>query len=76
MAKASLRPPFDQLASDIIETFLAGHHLYRPDLPYPESHSDMQGGVEALLLMFDIKRRPIALEFKDLLPKREEDASK
>lgn len=69
MAKPSLKPPFDQLAVDIRETFLAGHHLYRPDLPYPQSHSDMQGGIIALLKMFDIKRRPIALEFKELLPK-------
>lgn len=68
MPKPMLRDEFKALASDVIETLLAGHHRYRPDLKYPESHSDMQGAVMALLRMYDVKRRPIALEMKDLLP--------
>ena len=67
MAKPFLRPPWDQLEADIIETLLAGHHQFRPDLPYPESHSDMEGAVRGLLHMFDVKRRPLAIE----LPLRE-----
>lgn len=66
-----MKPEFDLLESQIIETILAGHHEARPDLSYPESHSDMQSGVRALIVMFDIKRRPIALDWKDLYPKIE-----
>jgi hypothetical protein len=68
-----MKPEFDQLEKDIIETFLAGHKEYRPDLPYPQSHSDMQGGIRALLVMFEIKRRPIALSFNELYPKSAEN---
>jgi hypothetical protein len=63
-----MKPEFDQLEKDLIETFLAGHHEVRPDLSYPESHSDLQSGIRALLRMFDIKRRPLALSRKDLFP--------
>jgi hypothetical protein len=49
-----------RLEHEIIETFLAGHKEWRPDLHYPESHSDMQGGVRALLRMYKIERRAIA----------------
>ena len=61
MSKSSLIPPLDVLESQIIETLLAGHHEYRPDLGYPESHSDMQGAVRGLLRMFEVKRRPMAV---------------
>jgi hypothetical protein len=61
MAKSRLKAPMDQLESDIIETLIAGHKEWRPDLPYPESHSDMQGAVRGLLRMFEVKRRPIAI---------------
>jgi len=54
----------DQLESNIIETLLAGHKEWRPDLAYPESHSDMQGAVRGLLRMFEVKRRPIAVELQ------------
>ena len=62
MAKPMLKPEYAKLESEIIQTFLAGHHEWRPDLDYPESHSDMAGGVRALLRMFEIKRRPVALD--------------
>lgn len=54
----------DTLESDIIETLLAGHKEWRPDLEYPESYSDMQGAVRGLLRMFEVKRRPIAVELE------------
>lgn len=73
MAKSSLKPEFNQLERDILDTFLAGHKEARPDLSYPQSTSDMQSGIRALLVMFDIKRRPIALSFNDLYPKFESD---
>ena len=46
---------------------MAGHHQYRPDLSYPESHSDMSAAVRALLRMYEVKRRPIALDTQDML---------
>ena len=66
MPKPPLRPPYDLLAHDVIETLLVGHHCYRPDLPYPESHSGMQGAVEELFMMYEVKRRPIALAYADI----------
>lgn len=62
MAKHRLKAPLDQLESDIIETLIAGHKEWRPDLNYPESHSDMQGAVRGLLRMYDVRRRPIAID--------------
>jgi len=64
MAKRSLKEPLRQLEADIIETLIAGHKEWRPDLRYPESHSDMQGAVRGLLRMFEVKRRPIAVELE------------
>lgn len=62
MPKPTLKEPFRTLESQIIDTLLAGHHEYRPDLPYPESHSDMAGAVRGLLVMFDVTRRPLPRE--------------
>lgn len=59
MAKRSLKAPLNQLEHDIIETLVAGHKEWRPDLSYPESYSDMQGAVRGLLRMFEVKRRPL-----------------
>jgi len=61
MAKSQLSEPFNTLESEIIETLLAGHKQWRPDLSYPESHSDMQGAVRGLLRMFEVKRRPLPM---------------
>ena len=47
------------LESQIIKTLLAGLHEWRPDLNYPESHSDMQACVRGLLRMFHVERRPL-----------------
>jgi len=62
MPKPSLAEPFRTLENQLIETFVAGHKEWRPDLAYPESYSDMQGGMMAVMRMFDIKRRPIAID--------------
>lgn len=75
MAKSSMKPEYDALEQAILETFLAGHKEARPDLPYPQSHSDMQSGIRALLVMFEIKRRPIALAWKDLFSKTTPESS-
>lgn len=62
MSKRSLSPDLQKLESDIISTLIAGHKEWRPDLAYPESHSDMQGAVRGLLRMFEVKRLPVARE--------------
>lgn len=61
MPKAPLVPHLATLEGELIETLLAGLHQWRPDLNYPASHSDMQSAVRALLTMYQVKRRPIAL---------------
>lgn len=71
MSKSRLKPEFQSLETEIIETLLAGHKECRPDLSYPESHSDMQAAVRGLLVMFEIKRRPLALLWEDLVLKPE-----
>lgn len=67
MPKQTLKHPMNQLETDIINTLIAGHKEWRPDLSYPESHSDMQGAVRGLLKMFDVKRRPLPrkLEYEE-----------
>ena len=62
------KPPIraELYASDIIETLLAGHHLWRSDLSYPESHSDMTGAVYGLLLKYDVTLRPIPRQPDDV----------
>lgn len=64
MPKPDLIYEDEQLVSDLIKTFIEGHKQYRPDLGYPESHSDMKGGMMALLRMFKIERRGIAIPNK------------
>lgn len=67
MPKTPLSDEFKELEHQLIQTMLAGHQYYRPDLTYPESHSDMQGCARGVLLMFDVQRRPLALQWKDIL---------
>lgn len=59
MPKPPLHGDLAHLECDIIDTLLAGLKQWRPDLRYPESHSDMQGCVRALLTMYEVKRRPL-----------------
>ena len=60
MPKPTLDEPFQTLAGEIIDTLIAGHKRWRPDLSYPQSHSDMDGAVRGLLEMFDVRRLPLA----------------
>lgn len=73
MPKPSLREPYATLENEIIDTLLAGHHEWRRDLAYPESHSDMQGAVRGLLRMFDVKRRPLAIPVREMLSEHDKD---
>ncbi len=62
MPKPRLREPMRTLETQMIETMIAGLHRGRPDLKYPESHSDMMACARALLRMFEVKRRPLAVD--------------
>lgn len=59
MPKPPLTEPNAHLETDIIETMLAGLHQWRPDLDYPESHSDMAACIRALLTMYRVERRAL-----------------
>lgn len=65
MPKPHLAEPMATLESQIIATLLEGLHQWRPDLSYPESHSDMSGCVRNLLRMFKVERAlsPIPLRY-------------
>jgi len=71
VSKPLLKEPFHTLENEIIETLIAGHHEWRPDLSYPESYSDMQAAVRGLLRMFEVKRRPIAIATSAMIAERE-----
>jgi len=64
MPKPHLIPEQSILESQMIETMLAGLKNWRPDLHYPESHSDMEACVRGLMAMFEIKRRPLPVMLK------------
>lgn len=64
MPKPSLHASQKELEGMLIETMLAGHKQYRPDLPYPQSHSDMAACARAVIKMFDISRLPLPRSLK------------
>ncbi len=57
MPKPRLIPEQEILQREMIACLIAGLKEYRPDLDYPESHSDMSACVMNLMRMFDISRR-------------------
>lgn len=61
MPKPPLKREFAELERPLIETMIAGLHVWRSDLSYPESHSDMQACVRGVLRMFRVERRPLGL---------------
>jgi hypothetical protein len=58
MPKPTFQPVFHKIESKLIEILVRGHHRWRPDLNYPESHSDMQGAVRELMAVLNIKEIP------------------
>ena len=64
MPKPTMLPAESILESQIIDTMKAALQLSRPDLSYPQSHSDMQACVRGILRMFSVERRPIAAPLK------------
>lgn len=64
MPKPPLTPDEAKLEKDIMETMQAGLKRWRPDLHYPESASDMQACVRALMVMFEIRRRPLPVSLQ------------
>lgn len=67
MPPSKLKEPYHSLQYQIIDTMMAGNNN-----KYPESHSDMQYCVRALLRMFEVKRLPLSID----LPKEGEEQSK
>jgi hypothetical protein len=63
-----LKKDFRNLYNEMLETFMAGCRG-----EYPKSHSDLEHGLAALIKMFEIKRRPIALE--SIYPSEKERAA-
>jgi hypothetical protein len=59
MPPRKLAEPEFTLLHQVIETMLAGNGG-----KYPESHSDMNYCVQALLKMYDVKRRPLAINLR------------
>ena len=74
MPKPSLEHPHDQLERDLIETLRAGLKQWRPDLNNPESFSDWQACVRGLLQMYEVKRRPIAIDISTLYSSAKKEA--
>jgi hypothetical protein len=64
MPKPILAPEQDKLEKELIDTLLAGLKEWRPDLNYPESHSDMSACVRGIMRMFKIERSPLPIELK------------
>lgn len=59
MPKPPLHGQQAVIEHEIIETMIAGLKLWRSDLSYPESYSDMQACARGLLVGFEIKRNPL-----------------
>lgn len=73
MPKPPLKPEFAGLESEMIRTFIAGHQQWRPDLRYPESHSDMQAGMRALLKRYEITPRAVPLDWREIEDREKAD---
>ncbi len=61
MARPFLREPYASLERDVIDTIREG------GTEYPQSHSDCQGGVRALLRKYDLKLRAVPLDREDIV---------
>lgn len=57
MPKPTLVPEDNHTEHEAIECMLEGLKDWRPDLNYPESHSDMEACFRGLFVMFQVKRR-------------------
>ena len=59
MPKCQLIPEETQLERQLIHTLVAGHKSWRPDLNGPESYSDWEACVRAIMRRFNIVERPL-----------------
>lgn len=66
MPKPFLSPEETKLEEELIKAFMTGHNKWRPDLSYPQSYSDMQGGIREVMKQFHIEARRVAL--RSLMP--------
>jgi len=71
MPNPPLREPFATLSRDLLAAMVAGLHDWRPDLNYPESHSDMQACVLGILSRFELTPRVAPLDLKDMIRSRD-----
>lgn len=71
MAPPNLKDEYQRLYLDLMSTMEAGVKR-RYNLNYPASSSDWQACIEPLFLLYDIQRRHIPLERKDLYAKNAE----
>lgn len=62
MPKPKLKEPYRSLEFDIMDTMKAGLRQWRPDLDNPESASDWQACIRGLLTMYEVRRRPLAID--------------
>lgn len=67
MPKPPLKECYSSLSVDIQRTMIQGLREWRPDLDYPESSSDMDGCIRALMRKFDITYRRVQLSNKDIV---------
>jgi len=66
MPKPHLKEGFSNLENLLVKTFTEGLHEWRPDLNYPESHSDMAGGMRAIIRKFALTVREEPLTDEDI----------
>ncbi len=65
MPKPKLKEPFHTLEHQLVYTMMAGHKQWRPDLPFPQSYSDMEACARAVLRMFKVERAPLPIELPE-----------
>lgn len=57
MPKADLPKKLEQLESNLVDAMWEGHKSWRPDLPGPQSSSDMEACVREVMAQFHIVKR-------------------
>ena len=67
MPKSRLQEPYRTLEGDLIKGMAVGLHVWRPDLDFPASYSDMQACVREILRHYKLTRiiPPIDLPEED-----------
>lgn len=64
MPKPFLYKEQRELEKQLIDTMEAGLKEWRPDLDYPESHSDLAACARGIIQMFELRRLPLPQKLK------------